>query len=110
MNDSMGSLSTNDSSEGQERKKKKNNAISKKTTRPLNISYNEVVQLLNPQNLFINKNLEESFNVIQMYHQTYLHRIHQSSYFPNFKFIYDENLVCSEIKWDRLPTLVKLTS
>ncbi|CAD8134171.1 unnamed protein product [Paramecium octaurelia] len=102
MNDSMGSLSTNDSSEGQERKKKKSNAISKKTTKSLNISYNEVVQLLNPQNLFINKNLEESFNVIQI--------IHQSSYFPNFKFIYDENLVCSELKWDRLPTLVKLTS
>lgn len=43
MNDSMGSLSTNDSSERQERKKKKNYAISKKTTRQLNISYNEVV-------------------------------------------------------------------
>ncbi|CAD8049758.1 unnamed protein product [Paramecium sonneborni] len=102
MNDSLGSLSTNDSSEGQARKKKKSHVISKKTVRQINISYNEMVQLLNPQNLFINKNLEEQFNVIKT--------IDESSYFPHFKFIFDENLVCSEIKWDRLPTLIKLTS
>ncbi|CAD8158912.1 unnamed protein product [Paramecium octaurelia] len=102
MNDSMGSLSTNDSQEGQERKKKKSNAILKKTVRPINISYNEVVQLLNPQNFFINKNLEEQFNVIQI--------VHETSYFPYFKFIFDENLVCSERKWDRLPTMIRLTS
>ncbi|CAD8051022.1 unnamed protein product [Paramecium sonneborni] len=102
MNDSLGSLSTNDSSEGQARKKKKSYVVPKKAARQINISYNEVVQLLNPQNLFINKNLEEKFNVIQI--------INESSYFPDFKFIFDENLVCSEIKWDRLPSLIKLTS
>ena len=48
MNDSLRSLSTNDSLEGQTRKKKKSNATSKKTNRPQNISYTEVVDLLNP--------------------------------------------------------------
>ncbi|CAD8043630.1 unnamed protein product [Paramecium primaurelia] len=102
MNDSLRSLSTNDSLEGQTRKKKKSNATSKKTNRPQNISYTEVVDLLNPSNLFINKNLEEEFNAIEL--------IPETSYFPHFKFILDENLTCTETKWRRLPTFIKLTS
>ena len=68
MNDSLRSLSTNDSLEGQARKKKKNTTTSKKTNRPQYISYCEVVELLNPNNLFINKNLEDQFNAIEMYY------------------------------------------
>ncbi|CAK90739.1 unnamed protein product (macronuclear) [Paramecium tetraurelia] len=110
MNDSLRSLSTNDSLEGQTRKKKKSNATSKKTNRPQNISYTEVVDLLNPSNLFINKNLEEEFNAIELYGYLYYNRIPETSYFPHFKFILDENLTCTETKWRRLPTFVKLTS
>lgn len=62
MNDSLRSLSTNDSLENQTRKKKKTGA----KARPQNISYNELVDLLNPNHLFININLEEKFNQIEM--------------------------------------------
>lgn len=41
--------------------------------------------------------------------KSYFHRVNETSYFPYFKFIFDENLVCSERKWDRLPTMIRLT-
>ncbi|CAK62530.1 unnamed protein product (macronuclear) [Paramecium tetraurelia] len=101
MSDSLRSLSTNQSIEGQVSKKKKVQSTSSKTNRPQNISYNELVDLLHPNHLFINISLEDKFNAIE---------ILESAYFPNFKFVVDENLEDTEVKWKRLPSFIKLTT
>ncbi|CAD8051791.1 unnamed protein product [Paramecium primaurelia] len=101
MSDSLRSLSTNQSIEGQISKKKKVQSTSSKTNRPQNISYNELIDLLHPNHLFINISLEEKFNAIE---------ILESTYFPNFKFVVDENLEDTEVKWKRLPSFIKLTT
>ena len=75
MNDSLRSLSTNDSLE---HKKKKKGSTSKKL-RSQKISYNEMVYLLDPKHLFICANLEEKFNQEQYY-------------YPNFRINFDETL------------------
>ncbi|CAD8054951.1 unnamed protein product [Paramecium primaurelia] len=101
MSDSLRSLSTNQSIEGQISKKKKVQSTSSKTNRPQNISYSELIDLLHPNHLFINISLEDKFNAIE---------IIDSTYFPNFKFVVDENLEDTEVKWKRLPSFIKLTT